>query len=260
MKYYNVKVLPDIVNGDISDVIDADKTDKAFAAGDLIFDWKEFYVPKGAAKLEGISLYMNGADGAVPVAGDIHLVFARDVDGVAPLSAGTPNGAGMVDCFNLATNFLGGIVLEGNTAGVGKIKGPSHGSIYTMTRQSTNGAQVFCLSVDGEESSSRPGYTKLYVAGVADGSFNYSTGVLLNDGSDVADDAGTSLTTDGTDARKVFQKGDTVYVHDVDTAIGVVESTTATTIVLQANNVGAIADDDELINANPIKIHLGFSK
>ena len=49
-------------------------------------------------------------------------------------------------------------------------------------------------------------------------------------------------------------------MHDVDTAVGTVASMTATTIVLTSNNVGAIADDDELINANPIKLILGFEQ
>ena len=261
MKYYNVKVLPDMVDGAIANVING-VTHLPFDAGDLLFDWTAFYVPKGTAKLEAISMYMNGADGGAPVAGDVHLIFAKDVDGVAPLSAGTVNSAGMTTCFNLATNFLGGVILEGNTAGVGKVKGPSHGSIYTMTRQSTNGAQTFCLSVDGEEYSSRPGYTKLYVAGIADGSFVYQTNVLC---AATADALAATITTGivvGTgDARKTFQKGDTVYIHDVNTAIGIVKSVPdATHVVLEEVNTSVIASNDELINANPIKLHFGFSK
>ena len=128
MKYYNVKVKPDIVNGDISPVIDDDKGHNAFAAGDLVFDWTAFYIPKGTSKLENIAMYMNGADGGAPVTGDFYLIFARDVDGTAPLTAGTINAAGITSCYNLATNFLGGVALEGTTAGVGKLKGPAHGS------------------------------------------------------------------------------------------------------------------------------------
>ena len=49
MTYFNVKVKPDIVNGDISPVIDANTDHNAFAAGDLVFDWTAFYIPKGTS-------------------------------------------------------------------------------------------------------------------------------------------------------------------------------------------------------------------
>jgi len=260
MKYYNVKVKPDIVNGDISPVIDANTDHNAFAAGDLVFDWTAFYIPKGTSKLENIALYMNGADGGAPVAGDIHLVFARDVDGVAPLTAGVINAAGMTTCFNLATNFLGAVVMEGSTAGVGKVKGPAHGAIYTMTRQSTNGAMLANLMLEGEGDSNKPGYSKVYVCGVADGNFLYNTAVL-SDGGETSNTE-TSLTVKGTSALKTFQIGDEVYIHDVNTAIGTVKSVTATNITLNAAIAGGtdIADEDEFINANPIKISLGLSQ
>ena len=99
---------------------------------------------------------------------------------------------------------------------------------------------------------------RIYVAALAGGDFNFSTGVLLNDGSDVADDAGTSLTVDGVDPRQAFRPGDVLYIHDVDTPIGTISSLAATTITLTSNNVGAIADDDEFMNASPIRVTLGF--
>ena len=64
------------------------------------------------------------------------------------------------------------------------------------------------------------------------------------------------------DATKIFSKGDTVYLHDVDTALGTVKSVSATSIELNAAIAGGtdLADDDELVNANPIKIKLGFEQ
>ena len=266
MKYFNVKVTPDIVNGDISPIIATNKADVDMAAGDLVFDWTAFYIPKGAAKLENIAMYMNGEDGGTVVAGDFHLIFARDVDGVAPLSAGTVGAAGITTCYNLATNFLGGVVLEGTTAGVGKLKGPAHGSIYTMTRGISTGGgtlMVANLLLEGEESSDKPGYSKVYVCGITDNAsndLNFTTGILA-DGA-VTSDTATTITVKTVDARKVFQKGDTVYIHDVDTALGTVKSVTDTVITLNAAIAEGtdIADEDEVINANPIKINLGFSQ
>tara|TARA_R100000231_G_scaffold8337_1_gene11149 strand:- start:495 stop:1292 length:798 start_codon:yes stop_codon:yes gene_type:complete len=264
MKYFNVKVKPNIAADGMARLINAStKADVDMAAGDLVFDWTPFYIPKGCSKLESIAMYVNGEDGGSVVAGDFHLLFARDVDGVAPLSANTIGAAGITTCFNLATNFLGGVVLEGTAAGVGKIKGPAHGSIYTMTRQSTNGAQTFCQMLEGEEDPSRPGFSKVYVCGITDstsGDLNFTTGILA-DGA-VTSDTATTITVKTVDARKVFQVGDSVHIHDVDTALGTVKSVTDTVITLNAAIAGGtdIADEDEIINANPIKISLGLSQ
>ena len=49
MKYYNVKVSPDVINGDVSTVIGTTGGDADFAGGDLVFDWTAFYIPKGTS-------------------------------------------------------------------------------------------------------------------------------------------------------------------------------------------------------------------
>ena len=263
MKYYNVKVKPDVINGDVSTVIGTTGGDADFAAGDLVFDWTAFYIPKGTSKIENVALYMNGEDGSTPVATDIYLFFARDVDSIAPLSAGTVNAAGITSCFNLSTNFLGAMKIEGSSTGIGKMKGPAHGNIYVQGAQSNAGHMNFPV-LEGEESSSKPGYSKVYVCGIVDpGSddLGFKTNVLANA---AVGDATAATTTTGivvktTDARRAFQKGDTIYIMDSDTAIGVVKSVPDDThIVLESANDGAIAEDDEIVNANPIKISLGL--
>jgi len=263
MKYFNIRVKPNLAADGVDKLIESDKTNLPFSAGDLVFDWTEFYIPKGASKLENVVMYMNGADGGVCAAGDFHLVFARDINGVAPVSAGTINSPGMTTATNLANNFLGGIILEGTAAGTGKFKGPSHGSLYGLTRGDNRndraGGQANLL-VDGEETSSRAGYQRIYVCGVADGAFDYGTAITA-DGAEASDTA-TSFDVTGTNAMKVFQVGDTVHLHDVDTALGTVKAITATSIELNAAIAGGtdIANADEIINANPIKLLLGFSQ
>ena len=61
---------------------------------------------------------------------------------------------------------------------------------------------------------------------------------------------------------KIFQIGDIVHLHDVNTALGTVKTVTATSIELNAAIAGGtdIANTDEIINANPIKLLLGFSQ
>ena len=263
MKYYNVKVKPDIVNGDISPVIDDDASHNAFAAGDLVFDWTAFYIPKGTSKIENVALYMNGEDGSTPVATDIYLFFARDVDGIAPLSAGTVNAAGITSCFNLSTNFLGAMKIEGSSTGIGKMKGPAHGNIYVQGAQSNAGHMNFPV-LEGEESSSRPGYSKVYVCGIVDPAsddLGFKTNVLSNAVVSLSTAATTTtgIVVKTTDPRKLFQKGDTIYIMDSDTAVGVVKSVPDDThIVLESANAVALATNDEIVNANPIKISLGL--
>ena len=265
MKYYNVKVKPDVINGDVSTVIGTTGQDADFSGGDLVFDWTPFYIPKGTSKVENIALYMNGEDGGAPVATDIYLFFARDVDGVAPLSANTVNSAGITSCFNLATNFLGAMKLDGTTTGIGKMKGPAHGNLYIQGIQSNAGHMNFPV-LEGEESSSKPGYSQVYVCGVIDpGSddLGFKTNVLSNAGVSISTAATTTtgIVVKTTDARRAFQKGDTIYIMDSDTAVGVVKSVPdATHIVLESANAVAIATNDEIVNANPIKISLGLSQ
>tara|TARA_R100001015_G_scaffold17470_1_gene9629 strand:- start:42 stop:839 length:798 start_codon:yes stop_codon:yes gene_type:complete len=264
MKYFNIRIKPNLASGGVDKLIDSNKTNNPMQAGDLVFDWTEFYIPKGASKLENVSMYMNGIDGGVCAAGDFHLIFARDIDGVAPVSAGTINAAGMTTATNLASNFLGGVVLEGTAAGVGKVKGPSHGSLYGLTRgggTNNGGGPIQAnLLVDGEETLARPGFQRVYVCGVADGAFGFGTGVTA-DGA-VTSDTATSFDVTGTNAMKIFQVGDTVHLHDVNDALGTVKAVTSTSIELNAAiaNGTDIANADEIINANPIKILLGFSQ
>ena len=62
-----------------------------------------------------------------------------------------------------------------------------------------------------------------------------------------------------TSALNVFQKGDVVVAQDGALA-GTVKALTATSITLEANNVGALANTDELLHKSPIRLQIGFEK
>ena len=53
-----------------------------------------------------------------------------------------------------------------------------------------------------------------------------------------------------------------MYLHDVDTALGTIASMDATSVILNAAIAGGtnLADEDELVNANPIRVTIGFEK
>jgi len=259
---FTVAIKPDLVDGTIAKLIAANKTDTPFNANDILFDWVAFDVPKGACALTNITVYMMGQDGGVQEAGDIHFVFAKTVSGVAPGTLGVVN-AVQTACFELPKHLIGACKIEATTISAGIIRGPAFGSVYHTGIAGTNGPSgQFPLVLQGEpDSGTNVGYDKIYVAAfVGNTGFDFSTGVLANYASG-APGAGstTSIVVDSVDARKCFQEGDIVYVHDVDTALGTVSSVAETTITLTANNGAAVANNDEIMNATPIRCTFGFT-
>jgi hypothetical protein len=72
-----------------------------------------------------------------------------------------------------------------------------------------------------------------------------------------------TLTINGTDARKVFQEGDVVVAAD-GAACGTIKTLTHDgtdgTLVLEAAHTAVLANSDELLNKNPIRLELSFEK
>jgi len=224
-----------------------------------LFDWTSFEIPKGGARLDSIVVYVMGEDGATAAEQDMYLFFGKTVDGAAPDSLGDGNSA-METGYDFPKALVGGVKLEGGEAGA-QLLGPTFGDVLVNAPYSAHGIDgtVIFTAEEGYPSLGTVGNDTFYVCGFAGGAYDFSTGVLSDGGE--SSDTETSLTTKTVDPRKCFQIGDTVYIHDVDTAIGTVKSMTATNITLNAAIAGGtdIANDDELVNANPIRIKLGFS-
>ena len=136
MRYFTATVVPDVVNGDVSTIIQSNKTDLAMGNNDILFDWTAFDLPKGAVRLESISLYIMGEDGGGQNYADISLIFAKSENQVAPTSLGAVNAAQTAG-FDMPTHFIGATKLEGSATGIGDLGGPSFGNIYVSN--STNG-------------------------------------------------------------------------------------------------------------------------
>ena len=211
--------------------------------------------------LESAIAYLTGEDGSTQAAGDIGLIFAKSINGEAPTSLGVVN-ANQTAGFDMPSHLIGCTKIEGSSSGEGQLAGPRFGNIiHGMYHDQNGGGGQHRVVLQGEpESGSSVGFDTIYVAGFTGGSFDFSTGVLA-DGA-VTDDATTSITTKTVDPRKAFQVGDEVYLMDVDTPIGTIKSMTATNITLNAPIAGGtdIADEDEFMNATPVKIMLGFSR
>ena len=237
-KYFNVTVKPDITGQNAV---------TAFGAGDVMFDWTEFSVPKGGARLVGITAIIKGAD-ITRQEHAMDVYFAKASDGnAAPTTLGTVNataaGSGyfnnLVGCLNIPVtdyrDHLDNMAVAHTNAvatGAGFILGDlTHPTGYT-------------------------GFNKYYIGVIALGAFDFGTGVLANDAVSVAD---VSFNVDGNTALKAFAVGD-VLVDNGNAAIGTVKSLTGTVITLKQGCAEAVADNDEIVSTNPITFVLHFEK
>ena len=258
-KYFNVDVIPDCIAGDVSDNNGGD-----VGAGDVIFNWTAVDVPKGSWLLKNITAYINAEDGAYGSGSlsDYELVFAKSVSGVAPSSLGDINTAQSA-CGELRHHFVGSARLESEAA-KGTLSKLAFGVLFnSRSENATSIGPSFIIDLE-PASGTNVGYDTLYVAGLQVTARNYGTGVLLNLAGGAALDASATpvseIAVDGVDATKIFSVGDQVYVHDLDTPIpGTLTKVEPLLLTFsEANSTVDIANSDELLNANPIRIRLGF--
>jgi len=259
MGYFNVDVIPDCIAGDVSD--NNGGTD--VGGGDIIFGWTAVDVPKGACMLASAVAYVNAEDGAYGAGSltDYELVFAKSVNGVAPPSLGDINDA-QTACGELRHHYVGAIRLEG-TAAQGTLSKTTFGVAFHGGAAGQVNQYPHKFVVDLEpKSGTNVGYDKLYVAGFQVTGRNYGTGVLADGAVNASSAQSTTITVKTVDATKLFSPGDQVYVMDLDTPIpGTLTKVEATTLTFsEANTTVDIADGDELLNANPIRIKLGFER
>jgi hypothetical protein len=261
-KFFSVNVNPDCINGDVSD----NNGTADIGAGEIVFDWTAVDVPNGTSLLRSIIAVANGEDGAIANSAiDLELLFAKSIDGIAPPSLGTINtapGAAMNGTNSWSNHVVGAYRLEGGTAAGTLGKTPTR-VVYTAPGYEANTNLGGPTVMDTEANTgTTKGFGKLYVAGIHVTGRNYGTGVLADGAVDASSAQSTTITVKTIDARKLFSIGDQVYVHDLDTPIpGTLTKVEATTLTFStANTTVDIADGDELLNANPYKIKLGFEQ
>tara|TARA_R110000824_G_scaffold244683_2_gene433623 strand:+ start:16 stop:780 length:765 start_codon:yes stop_codon:yes gene_type:complete len=246
---------------DVKPTIAASKQHAAFAAGDVLFGWTEFEVPKGSHALLSVTALVRPKGDATPTVNrfPFSLVFAKTDD----TSLGTVNDA----ADHVPNNdFLGQIEFEAanfshsalqSTAVVSTGKGSNSGTTYNpmvLTPDPTTGSSV--------------GYNKLYVGCIAAGAFDFSSiNAIAEDGD--AEAASTQvITMDGTsmDVREHFIDGDIVHIGTsvgtpaADSLIGTVASADSSTqITLDAVSATALVDGDILYNIHPMRLILSFA-
>ena len=257
-KYFNVDVIPDCIAGDVSDNNGGD-----VGAGDVIFNWTAVDVPKGSCLLKNITAYVNAEDGAYGAGSlvDYELVFAKSINGVAPSNLGDINTA-QDGCGELRSHFVGSARLE-SAAALGTLSKTTFGVIYNSTVAGSANSNIgpeFVIDLE-PSSGTNVGYDTLYVAALQVAARNYGTGVLLNESTiDASANPTSTIIVDGVDATKIFSVGDQVYVVDLDTPIpGTLTKVEPLLLTFsETNSTVDITENDELLNANPIRIRLGF--
>ena len=235
----------------------------AFTADDVLFDWTKFEIPRGGCAIRSLNLIMPGTN-AVAANGALQmdLYFATSVSGVAPPTLGDTNTAMNVISataakpYIIAYHAVLGSEKEDSLDGMVGFNVLGKGAVTSATTQGDTALTI--LEGDPNYTGTTAGYQTIWVAGVAQGAFDFGTGCDVA-GAHSADDL--TIVIDNVDADDVFAIGDTIIAFDADgsgeTTIGDVTAVAADLITVDAAP-NIIADDDEICNLNPIVIKLGL--
>ena len=253
-KYFNVTVKPTI-------------SVAALAAGnilntEILFDWHGFDIPKGAAKLIGITALYTGKNGADYTPVDFELFWAKgNPDKTGPITMGD-DGA-VIDTFGWYNNIIGktyvdaslglndGDLITGNVLTINSVTGGTAGSNPIAQSNST----VF----QGEpDSGANVGYDKIYVAAISKATHNWGPSTMTVNGTMAT--TSPTLTVADLDALIAVGPGDVLRDED-GLLFGTVKKVdSATQITLENNLVSASANDKLVYNTTPITLILSFEK
>ncbi len=230
----------------------------AFGSGTIMFDWTEFKIPSGGAKLIGASILARPKGDATPTANNfaVGILFSKGTSTGAPSSLGTVQST--LD--NTPRNdYIG--VLEFATGNYG----PATGKGTVIAHSSgASGSGSFTPVIFSQENAVHRSASEdtFYIAGFSNSnSWDFQS---INAVNETSFDAGaqTVITMDGTsmDVREHFIAGDVLHAND-DAVLGTVASAdSATQITLTAANTDAIAEDDIIYNIHPVRVLLHFEK
>jgi len=249
---------------------------QAFAADDVLFDWTAFEVPRGGCALRSLSLIVPGTDGTAANGGlQMDLYFATTFNGTAPTTLGDTNSAMTVIKATANKNHIthmvsvAGSEMEDSLDGMVGFNVLGKGAVTSATTSGPTGLVI--LEGDANYTGTTKGYQTVWVAGVAQGAYDFGTGCLL-DGAILTGAAGAQTldVSEDTDADDVLAVGDELLAcasngTSVQT-IGTITALTADTITVDAKDIdgttvwdsGALADDDEICNRRPITLRLGL--
>ena len=240
-------------------------TARAFDAADVLFDWASFKFPKYpfGAKLTNITTIVQGLDQSRVEEG-LELYFAQsNPDGTSPPSFGVPDSAVTALEGGYFRNLLGHVsVTEDNFDDRLLYFSMAQTDASRSATADVNGPGMV-LGSESLTSNNQDTYTHLYVAATCIGTPGFATNAI-NSGVVGVSTTETTITLGTGDPRKIFSIGDTVHAHDgakVGKVVGFGSDaalTDAATKFRVDSVAEALANNDELINLQPITLKLSF--
>jgi len=253
-KYFNITVKPTIPVATLAA--------GNITSGEVLFDWHGFDVPKGAARLIGVTVLYTGKNGVDYPPTDFELFWGtghvNDAD--APTGLGTAGGAVQagnslgymrgktyVDASNINDDSL----IVGNVISVPDVSGGQS----TAAASANNG-----LVLQGHpDSGTNIGYDKLYVAAVAHGTHNWGPSTMTID-TTVPSTSSPVITVADVSAKIALAPNDILRDED-NQLIGTVKKVDSPTqITLVDNSANTVAEDKLVYNTTPITLVLSFEK
>ena len=238
----------------------------AHGGADVLFDWIAVEVPTGAFEIKTISGTIMGTDGAVANEHDLHLYYAKSINGIAPTSFGTGHAVNTEDLTAaFRRNILGFTFID--TSSVDDSDQLRAYSALGMRSQSSadgiaEGSYNSRIILEGEPNITRTGFQTIYIAGLTRGAFDFGTEIDLNMAASANVDADTTgasivLTTSGTDPRHVFQVGDEVIAQD-GAEIGKITAVVNATSIKVDQVKAALTNADTINWKYPLEFIFGF--
>ena len=229
----------------VKPTITASKQTSAFAAGDVLFDWTKIKMPKGANKITGVTALIRKKNGTSANEIGFFLLYAKSINGSAPSSLGTLNAtANGTGYYN---NIIGKTVFTandytGNQIDNMHVAGGNAGG---------TGSDIPNIVLEGETTSSDVGSDYIYIAGISEGAFDFSTNALTDAAVDISDLSVPTLTTlDGTACNISFAPGDILHAQD-DVILGEVASLDANNITFKIDGSKQYHAGGEILHTNP---------
>ena len=176
-KYFNVTVKPTISVA----ALNAGNIGNA----EILFDWHGFDIPKGAARLTGMTILYSGKNGADYSPQDFELFWAKgNPDKTAPITLGD-DGA-VVDTFGWFNNIIGKTYIDNTESNDGDLSVGNVISVDSITGGSAGANQISqsnALVLQGEpDSGTNVGFDKLYVSAIAKANHNWGPSTMTVDG------------------------------------------------------------------------------
>ena len=260
MGYFNVTAKPYI--------LPSEQHDGNIVNTKILADWTSFEVPKGAAKLVGMTVLYRGKNGADVTPTDFEVFWAKgNPDGSAPTTLGVVTGDvvvpagqpwynliqgktyvdvsnGLNDVDLLTMNVISVPNVTGGIADAGGVDGFTNTNSVVLQGEPNSGTNV--------------GYDKLYCALIAKATHNWGASTITVNGTPAI--TTNVMTVADVDAFLMFAPEDVIYDED-DRLMGTVKSIdSATQITFEDNLANAGVNDKVLYNASPITLVLSFEK